>query len=124
MHWSSETYYAGLSDGLYIIYARDTLSGCTSIPDTVRLSNSVPDLHIGAMSTGVTACGINDGTITFAKYPDTETSIDLGMTWQRTTSYTGLKPGRYNLWVRNHKMVAPAYRLHSISDGLNLILIQ
>ena len=103
MHWSSESYYTGLSDGLYIIYARDTLSGCTSIPDTVRLSNSVPDLHIGAMSTGVTACGINDGAITFAKYPDTETSLDLGMTWQRTTSYTGLKPGRYNLWVRNYK---------------------
>ncbi len=99
--WQGVGHFDQVKDGEYIVLILDTLSNCLSVPDTVRLNNSVPDLSLSAIASAVSSCDANDGSFVFEKQPDIETSIDFGLSWQHNAGYYGLKPGRYNMLVRN-----------------------
>lgn len=102
-HWYNAFDFSPLKDGDYVIMVKDSVSECVTEPLPVRLSNAVPDLAVNAKIMDVSDCDLNDGSIVLQDYPDIETSIDMGLTWQKNGRYYGLTPGRYNILSRNSK---------------------
>ncbi len=102
--WSANMVYTGLCPGYYSIMMRDALN-----PNCINYGYGYiygpPELGAELTSTHVTCFGSCDGTITvlnpFGGWDGYEFSIDYGITWQTSTSFTGLCSGWYDVYMRD-----------------------
>ena len=100
--WQPSNVFTGLTAGTYEIRVRNIDGTClTSAPDEVLVAPIQPNIT-NVTSANPTNCNSNDGTITVtATGASTEYSIDGGLNWQNSGSFTGLTAGTYNVSVRN-----------------------
>ena len=101
--WQPSNVFTGLAAGTYEIRVRNIDGTClTTAPDEVLVAPVQPNIT-NVNSTNPTNCSSNDGTITItATGAITEYSIDGGLNWQASGSFTSLSAGTYNLAVRNN----------------------
>lgn len=86
-----------------VITVTPVLNGCPGTPSSYNLTvNPLPEF-IEAIKTDITACGVNDGTITISATGEAPLSysIDGGATFQNSNIYSGLAAGSYSVVVRN-----------------------
>ncbi len=99
--FQSGNIFTGLAGGTYDIVVQD-VNGC-SVTSSVILG-AEPAPTIGGVSVGNPACGATDGSITITGLggnPPFEYSIDNGMTFQASATFTGLGQGTYDVVVQD-----------------------
>ncbi|RYF81723.1 MAG: hypothetical protein EON98_12015, partial [Chitinophagaceae bacterium] len=100
--WQPTTVFAGLSAGSYTITAKDVLGQTTSFTYTVT---QPAELSATVASTHVSCNGTNDGTITISNaqggFGTYEFSLDAGVNWQASPSFTSLVAGNYTIQMRD-----------------------
>ena len=104
--WRSSGSFANLTPGSYNILIRDAANpGCI-----VVLNNSYVVTQPGILSatiskTDISCSGNNDGTITITSpsggYGTYEYSVNGGISWQTSGSYTNVTPGTYDIRIRD-----------------------
>lgn len=103
--WQDSNVFAGLSDGLYTVRARekDTIS-CTA-EQSFYINQSIPALVLDAIDvTNESISGAADGQIVVTVSAGTipyQYSKDGGATFQGSNSFTGLLPGTYTIVVKD-----------------------
>lgn len=91
----------GLCAGTYTVTVTDDF-GCTSVDNVVVTEPS--SISSSATQTNLTCSGSNDGTIVFTASggtPSYEYSIDGGITYFTSGTFTGLAAGSYDTWTRD-----------------------
>ena len=86
--------------GTYTLYVRDA-SGCINFTTAVIANIAGPQV---SATTTPASCGISNGTITatgFAGTPNYRYSIDGGINFQNSSSFSGLAAGFYTVTVRD-----------------------
>ena len=78
--------YPGCDATNYTVYTPSPCDGLTSIP---------------SVTTTQPTCAVNTGVIEFDSQTDVEYSIDGGVLYQASTTFSGLAPGDYDLMVRS-----------------------
>jgi gliding motility-associated-like protein len=107
--WSSLTSFTNLSTGNYNVEMRDSANpGCVVDLDGNSSSTAITQpaaLSASVAVTNVTSPGANDGSITISSpsggYGTYQYSIDGGITWQYSGSFTGLANGSYHVVMRD-----------------------
>ena len=103
--WQSSNVFSGLTGGQYPIAIRNADGTCIVLGDIVTLNTPVQPNINSVTSADPSNCGVNDGMIsivaTFAPVPGVEFSIDGGLNWQVSNTFTSLGTGSYNIAVRN-----------------------
>ncbi len=96
--------FTGLNSGDYNIWIRDIASICLEEVGSINLPGPLGPIILNQESTNPD-CDVDNGTITIEARTDSgdpvEFSIDLGMTWQSSNTFTGLAEGEYYVQVRN-----------------------
>ena len=104
-----DTYHAsplftGLISGDYNIWIRDIASICLEEVGSINLPGPLGPIILSQDSTDPD-CDVDNGTITVEARTDSgdpvEFSLDLGVTWQSSNTFTGLAEGEYYVQVRN-----------------------
>ena len=95
-----------MSGGNYYIFARNSDATCEVAGQLVVLTDKIPPVISGIISTNPTDCGLSDGTITITASSgqgSIEYSIDGGTTWQPSNFFSGLNGTNspYDVRVRN-----------------------
>jgi hypothetical protein len=103
--WSSDMTFTGLCSDIYSLYIRDAANpDCFVWLDDVYIPEPEP-LGAWVSWTAMTCYEVCDGTITFSDvtggWDGYEYSIDGGLTWSSSSTYTGLCSGYYEVWVRD-----------------------
>lgn len=106
LDWDLSGSFSPLSPGVYDVRIRDA-----SYPDCVIILNSSlritepAELSATVQSTNITCNGANNGTITISLptggYGTYDFSTDGGSTWQTNGLFTGLRPGTYDVVIRD-----------------------
>lgn len=94
--------FTGLSSGSYMITAKDA-NNCTNVIFVIVNDLGSPTLTVTS-TTNVSCYGGNDGTIVLSATGGTGTlqySIDGGLTFQASGSFTGLIAGKYSVLVKD-----------------------
>ena len=103
--WDGSGVFAGLdaANNPYEIRIRNADGTCVVTSTDISLTNKVQPAYTAAPAfTNPTNCNTNDGTITItATGTAIEYSIDGGLNYQASNSFTGLTAGTYNVYVRN-----------------------
>lgn len=103
--WHSIDWFTGLSEGTYLVLAKNMDGTCISYPALeILLSDPESPVIMDTQIQPPGACGINDGFIEIVTGLNNvyhEYSIDGGQNWQLPNSFHGLGPGIYELRVRN-----------------------
>ncbi|NJN77362.1 MAG: hypothetical protein HC803_02755, partial [Saprospiraceae bacterium] len=102
--WQQSGTYTGLAAGTYQIRVRNIDGTCIVSSANVIITAPTAPVITNVSKNNPSNCGINDGTITVtatAGTGATEYSIDGGLTWQNSGSFTGLSAGTYNVRIRN-----------------------
>jgi|GEM_PF-675330 len=104
--WQGSGTFTGLPAGTYNVRMRDALNpSCTLILNPALVITEPAQLAGTVGKTNVTCFGAADGTISITAviggYGTYEYTINGGVTWQATGSFTGLNPGFYNVMVRD-----------------------
>jgi hypothetical protein len=103
--WQASNAFTGLSAGTYSAVYRATSNGCVSAALSRAVTNpTAPAVPLAASTPIVnnTSCATPNGTITFTTtpVPASEYSIDGGVTWQASNTFTGLSAGTYSAVYR------------------------
>ncbi len=111
LNWQPSNAFTGLGPGTYNISVRNDDGTCEVLYTNNPLILTAPDapIIINTAFTDPTECGVNDGTIditAIAGNPPLEYSIDGGISWQTSSSFTGLDGGIYQIRVRNQGLPA------------------
>jgi len=102
--WQSSGSFGPLGPGTYVVMMREEGTIGTEVTlDTIILSD--PAQLAGTVIVGnETYTGMNDGTLEVSAPTggsgDFDYSLD-GITWQPDSSFTGLAPGIYSIWMRD-----------------------
>ncbi|NJN77568.1 MAG: hypothetical protein HC803_03955 [Saprospiraceae bacterium] len=104
--WTNTTgIFTGLSGGVYPISVRNAAdNSCTVTYPNVTLIDKIQPNITNVAQSNVTDCGVTDGTITItasSAQGAVEYSINNGLTWSQSGSFTGLSAGTYQIRVRN-----------------------
>ena len=104
--WQGTVNFAGLPAGPYNVYIRDAANtGCEIQLDGTYLVDEPAVLDADVASTNVTCFGATDGTITVSNptggYGTYQYSIDGGISWQMSGTFTGLAPVSYDVMIRD-----------------------
>jgi len=93
---------SGLNEGYYAVIVTDS-KGCTATANITL--KQPPVLNASLASTNVTCFGANDGTITISGATggtgNFDYSVNGGISWAGTATFTGLAPGTYSVWMRD-----------------------
>ncbi|MEX0982681.1 MAG: gliding motility-associated C-terminal domain-containing protein [Bacteroidales bacterium] len=96
--------FSGLPAGDYTISVTDA-EGCDTITSTILTVTDPPELIVNSVKIEHITCnGSNDGKIDIYIAGGTspyEYSIDNEATWEANSSFTGLGPGAYEVYVRD-----------------------
>jgi len=101
--WSQSGSFTGLKAGTYQIRVRNIDGTCeVSNPNVVIDAPTQPTIT-SVTPANPSNCGVNDGSITIVATAagGIQYSIDGGLNWSNTGTFTGLQPGTYNVAVRN-----------------------
>ncbi len=104
--WQAAGSFTNLSAGIYNVQIRDRAHpACVQILNN-NLTITEPAALSGTVTyTNVTCNGANNGTISITApaggYGTYQYSIDGGVSWQSSGSFTGLAPGSYNVRIRD-----------------------
>ncbi len=99
--------FSNLAYGTYNVQIRDKANpGCWVVLNGSLYLSRPSKLSAAVNSTNVTCYGNSDGTITISNESGGasgtyETSIDGGVTYSSTLSYTGLSSGSYDVWIED-----------------------
>lgn len=99
--FQAATTFNGLSTGTYLIVVEDA-NGCQSNSSTTLTDPGAPNL--GGVSTNNPSCGSTNGTITITASGGTgalQYSVNNGVSFQGSGSFTGLAPGTYDIVVED-----------------------
>lgn len=100
--YQSSGSFTGLASGAYMVTAKDA-NGCTNIMFIIVNDQGSPALTVTS-TTNVSCYGGNDGTIILSATGGSGTlqySIDGGLTYQASGSFTGLIAGKYSVLVKD-----------------------
>lgn len=102
--WQASNIFSALAAGSYNILVDDGNATTAFSANPVILTPVVAPIFTNVASTNPTDCGINDGTITVTAtgMMALQYSIDGGLTWQNSNTFTGLMAGTYNVFIRNN----------------------
>ena len=104
--WSNSNVFLNLSGDNYIVKVRYTSGVCEVNGGNVTLDDKVAPTLTTVAHQDPSDCSTNDGTITITASGNggnaIEYSINGGINWQNTGSFTGLPAGTYNAMVRNN----------------------
>ena len=103
-NWASNGTFSGLASGTYFVMVRNNGGSCAkSYPGNPVVINAggAPSI-INITKTMPSTCGQNDGSIviTAAGTGNLEYSINNGVTFQTSNTFTGLSSASYNIVVR------------------------
>ena len=123
LSWQASNLFIGLSGDNYEIRVRNADETCmVSAPDEILIDKISPIIE-DVVTVEPTNCGAADGTITItatAGSSATEYSIDGGVNWSSTGTFTNLGAGSYNIFIRNADgTCVVANTLAAANDGLN-----
>ena len=109
--WQSSGSFVNLTPGSYNILIRDAAhAGCIVVLNNSYVLTQPGMLSASVSKTDVSCRGNNDGTISITSpaggYGTYEYSINGGMSWQTSGSYTNVAPGTYD--IRIHDAAHPA----------------
>ncbi len=104
--WQGSGTFTGLGTGTYNIRIRDAVhTGCIIALNPAVVITQPAILSGSVVKTNVTCYGAGDGTITIngaaGGYGRYEYTINGGLAWQSSNSFTGLIPGFYNVKIRD-----------------------
>jgi PKD repeat protein len=104
--WQSSSSFSNLSPGTYDVQIRDREHpACVKILNDALVITEPAALSASVASTNVTCFGAGNGTITITSpsggYGTYGYSIDGGMSWQSTGTFSGLAPGPYSVRIRD-----------------------
>jgi len=88
--------------GTTVYYVTQSVSGCQSPADSLAITVNPLSIIDSVLSTDLTSCGANDGTITITASggtPPLQYSIDGGVIFTGSGSFTGLSAGSYPVVV-------------------------
>lgn len=100
VNWQGSTNFSNLLPGNYTLYVRDA-SGCINFTN-VTIANILGP-QVSATSTP-SSCGNSNGTITatgFGGTPNYRYSVDGGINFQTSSTFSGLASGFYTVTVRD-----------------------
>jgi hypothetical protein len=104
--YQSSPDFNALPPGTYHATYRNPAHTCFSDTVTVTLVNeNIPPIINSVTKNNVSDCGVTDGKITINATPGTGSilySIDNGLQWQSSNSFTGLDAGSYTIKIRNN----------------------
>ncbi len=104
--WQSSETFSNLAPGTYDVRIRDAANPACSVIINASLVITQPAaLTATTSSSNVTCYGASDGRIIISSpsggYGTYEYSINGGIAWQASGSFTGLAPGYYNVQIRD-----------------------
>ncbi|NJN78664.1 MAG: hypothetical protein HC803_10365 [Saprospiraceae bacterium] len=105
-NWANSNLFAGLAAGTYNVAIRNNTGTCVTLYTSnpvVLTAPSAPSIT-NVASANPTNCGSADGTITITATGGTAPlrySIDNGVTWQVSNSFTNLSGGTYQIRTAN-----------------------
>ncbi len=104
--WHSTDEFNNLTTGTYDVRIRDANAPyCEYIINGAMNISQPTEITAGYSATDETCSGGNDGTITVTGASggsgNFEYSVNDGVTWQTSNSFTGLAPASYDVWVRD-----------------------
>ncbi|MBK8583891.1 MAG: hypothetical protein IPL86_19385 [Flavobacteriales bacterium] len=110
--WQSSPSFTGLASGSYEVWVRNATATCpVEWASAIQLSDPPLPVINSVTPTHPTDCGVQNGTISIFASAGTGTfqySISgAAGPWQTTSSFTGLAPGNYEVWVRNATATCP-----------------
>lgn len=105
-NWQATGSFPGLAPGFYTVMIRDAAhTGCTIVIDPSLEITEPPLLSATVTSTPVTCYGASDGTVTISGasggYGTYEYSVNGGIAWQSSGTFSSLSPGYYNVRIRD-----------------------
>lgn len=99
--WQTDSTFAGLDAGSYTVLVRPASSPSCSTSQNVTLQSPEAPVIEQLLTTDITDCGSEDGTIAIEASGDSlEYSVDGGANWQLSGIFTGLTAGTYSITVR------------------------
>ena len=100
--YQASTTFAGLAPGDYDLMVRSTADGsCTEAGATITINIVPSSPTVPTATLTQPTCGVPTGTIEFTAQAGVEFSIDGGVSYQASTTFTGLAAGDYDLMVRS-----------------------
>ena len=102
--FQSSNVFSNLSGATYQIRVRNADATCEVSGADVVIEDKVPPVITSVTPTDPANCGVDDGTIVITAMGGVapyEFSIDGGLNWQLSGTFTGLASGNYNAAVRN-----------------------
>lgn len=104
--WQASNSFTGLAAGNYDILVQDQNgSGCVSAAQTANVNNSNGPSISNSSGTNNSCNASCDGDVTITATggaPPLQYSIDNGVTWQASNTFTGLCAGTYNIIVEDN----------------------
>ena len=106
INWQSSGNFTALAPGYYNVQIRDAAhTNCTIILNSSLRITEPAALSAAETSSNVTCFGANDGTITITGaiggHGTYEYSIDGGLTWSGTGTFSNLAPRTYDIRIRD-----------------------
>ena len=125
LDWIASGDFINLAPGDYTVVMRDAAVP-TCFVDLNKVTITEPPMLTAVVTpTDVTCYGANDGIITVSDpkngLPTYEYSINDGATWTSTSSFTGLLPIKYFVWMRDAKGCTQALDTIKITEPEPLI---
>ncbi|HQG76595.1 MAG TPA: PKD domain-containing protein [Bacteroidales bacterium] len=105
-HWQASGIFAGLAPGSYEVRIRDAANPLCEIVLNPGVSVTEPaELNAVVTVVNITCSGANNGGILISNptggYGTYDYSIDGGIGWQATGTFTGLSPATYDVRIRD-----------------------
>jgi len=105
-HWQASGIFAGLAPGSYEVRIRDAANPLCEIVLNPGVSVTEPaELNAVVTVVNITCSGANNGRILISNptggYGTYDYSIDGGIGWQATGTFTGLSPATYDVRIRD-----------------------
>ena len=123
LSWQSSNLFVGLIGDTYEIRVRNADGTCMEAAPNEVLIDKISPIIEDVVAVPPSDCNLTDGTITITATAGSgavEYSIDGGINWSTTGSFTNLAPGSYNVFIRNADgTCVVANTLAAANNGLN-----
>ena len=111
--WQTSNMFSNLSSGIYHCFVRNAADDSCPFTDSsnpITINSNVPRVA-SVTPSNVTSCGATDGSIAImgvGGIGSYEFSIDGGISWQVSNSFSGLDAGSYNVYIKNSDGSCPS----------------